>query len=246
MISVSRSPRPGVLQRNSTKWLTNLKQARTQYQILNSDPNAEKAKLRQAKGLVDNAQNKYCHSEVKSALVNMFNGKCAYCESKITVVTYGAIEHFFPKSLYVDLTFEWNNLLLSCDRCNDTNHKGIKFPIDRNGDPLLIDPTDGRTNPNTHLEFVWDDVGGLASIYGRDQRGKTVETIFDLNGVNGRKELIDHRSRYIKRLFALLRLAQLGDKDAIGLLEESCDPSAEYSAFALVYIRPHLPNLQQS
>jgi uncharacterized protein (TIGR02646 family) len=241
LIPVLRSSKPGILQRNSIKWLTKLKEEQTQYQNLKNDPNADKLKLKKAKKLIDNAQNKYRHPEIKTSLVDIFNGKCAYCESKITVVTYGSVEHFYPKSVYIDLTFEWRNLLLSCDICNNSNHKGVKFPLDRNGDALLIDPTDGKTNPMTHLEFIWDGIAGLASVYGRDQRGKAVETIFDLNGINGRKELINHRSKYVKRLFALLRLAQSGDEDAIALLKESCDSSAEYSAFALAHIHPYLP-----
>ena len=169
----------------------------------------------------------------------MFYGKCVYCESKITIVTYGAIEHFFPKSVYPELTFDWENLMLSCDRCNDANHKGTKFPLDSQGNPLLINPTDG-TDPDIYLEFIWDDVSGLASIYGRDQRGETVVNIFDLNGMRGRKELIEHRSQYIKRLFALLQFAQSGNQGAIDLLKEACNLDAEYSAFALVCIHPHL------
>lgn len=241
MIPVPRNSEPSVLHKNSAKWLTKLRKEHAAYQALKGDPNAKESDIRQAKKRFDNAQSKYGHPEIKQALDTMFNGKCAYCESKITVVTYGAIEHFFPKSVYVDLTFDWNNLLLSCDRCNDANHKGTKFPLDAAGDPLLIDPTDGKTNPDSHLDFFWDDIAGLASVYGRDRRGQTVETIFDLNGINGRKELMNHRSNYIKRLFALLRLAQSGDTEATALLQESCDSSAEYSAFARVYIRPHLP-----
>jgi hypothetical protein len=172
----------------------------------------------------------------------MFNGKCAYCESKITVVTYGAIEHFYPKSQYPDLTFTWKNLLLSCDKCNDANHKGTNFPLDDiTGNPLLIDPTDGVTDPNTHLEFIWDEIAKLASVYGRDQRGTIVEHIFDLNGLRGRKELINHRSQYIKKLLALLRLAKQGDSEALSLLQEACQLGAEYYAFASIYILPHLP-----
>jgi uncharacterized protein (TIGR02646 family) len=241
LIPVVRSPQPKVLQRNAAKWLTKLKQAQTQHQLLNSDPNAETGKLKQTKKLVEKAQNKYCNSEVKASLVNMFDGKCAYCESKITVVTYGAIEHFSPKSVYPELTFEWSNLLLSCDICNDTNHKGIKFPLDKNGSPLLINPADGKTDPNTHLKFVWDAVAGLANIYGCDEIGRTVETSFDLNGMRGRKALISHRSKYVKHLIALLRLANQGDSEAIALLKECCHSSAEYSAFARIYILPNLP-----
>jgi uncharacterized protein (TIGR02646 family) len=226
LISVTRSSQPAVLQKNAASWLSKLKAP-------SSAPNTPKEQLKKA-------QNKYRHAQIKDALVNMFHGKCAYCESKITVVTYGAIEHFYPKSKYVDLTFEWSNLLLSCDVCNNANHKGTKFPLDAKGNPLLIDPTDENTDPNKHLEFDWDAIAGLASVYGRDERGETVETIFDLNGMNGRRELVAHRSQYVKKLFALLRLARSGDEGAIALLKESCDSSAEYSAFALVHIRPYL------
>jgi uncharacterized protein (TIGR02646 family) len=241
LIPVARSSQPSVLSKNSTKWLDKLNQQQLQLQMLENDPNTGEAQIQKVKKCVDNAQKKYSHTQIKSALVDMFYGKCAYCESKITVVTYGAIEHFYPKSVYVNLTFEWKNLLLSCDICNDAGHKGTKFPLDLNGNPLLIDSTDGITNPNTHLEFIWDSVAGLASVYGRDDRGKAVETIFDLNGLKGRKELVAHRSKYVKRLFALLRLAQTGDSEAIALLIESCHPSAEYSAFSLVYIHQHIP-----
>jgi 5-methylcytosine-specific restriction endonuclease McrA len=241
LIPVVRSPMPKALQKNSAKWLDKLKQQQLELQALRNDPNATDAQIGRVKKNIENAQTKYGHPHVKDELVKMFHGKCAYCESKITVVTYGAIEHFRPKSNYPDLTFEWNNLLLSCDVCNDVSHKATNFPLDINGEPLLIDPTDGVTDPNTHLNFAWDAIAGLASVYGRDERGKTVETIFDLNGMKGRKELIAYRSKYVKRLCALLRLAQTGDKEAITLLSESCDAGAEYSAFAIAHIQPHLP-----
>ncbi len=231
MIPVTRSAKPTVFKKHAARWLSTLKS-------LSVDPNATKEQIK-------HVQNKYRHAQVKDALVEMFYGKCAYCESKIRVVSYGEIEHFFPKSSYPDLTFEWTNLLLSCNVCNNPDHKGTKFPLDVNGNPLLIDPTDGKTDPMVHLEFVWDDIAGLASIYGRDQRGKTVETIFDLNGVRGRKDLINHRSEYIKKLMALLRFAQTGNQEAqkaIDILKDACAPQAEYSAFALVHIRPHLPS----
>ncbi len=232
MIPILRSAKPAVLKTHSERWLSTLK-------TLLSNPETPKEKLK-------GAQEKYRHAQVKETLTKMFHGKCAYCESKLNVVTYGAIEHFFPKSIYVDRTFDWENLLLSCDRCNDANHKGTLFPVDQDGQPLLINPTDGITNPDRHLEFIWDPVAGLASVYGRDERGETVVGIFDLNGVRGRQELIHHRSRYLKKLLALLRLARLGDQEVISLLQEACEASSEYSAFAQVHIRPHLSSLNGS
>jgi uncharacterized protein (TIGR02646 family) len=227
MIPVERTSQPKALQKNADKWLLKL-------QEISGNPSSTKHQLK-------NAQNKYRHNQVKNALVKMFHGKCAYCESKTTVVTYGAIEHFRPKSTHVDLTFTWENLLLSCDICNDANHKGTKFPLDSQGNPLLIDPTDTIIEPSQHLEFSWDAVAGLAIVSGRDQRGITVENIFDLNGVRGRTELVAHRSRYVKGLLALLHLAQFGNQEAITVLQEASEPNAEYSAFAIAHILPYLP-----
>ena len=226
MIQVQRTPEPSVLRNNATLWLSELNK-------LKSNPNSTQSTIKKA-------ENKYNHPQVKNALIKMFHGKCAYCESKIRTVAYGDIEHFFPKSLDPDLTFVWKNLLLACSICNNAAHKGTKFPLDDQGNPLLIDPTDGITDPNRHLEFVWDDVAKLASVYGRDERGITVENIFDLNGKRGRKELIAARSKSIKRLLALLTLAKKGNQEALSLLKEACQPEEEYRAFALIYILPNL------
>lgn len=229
MIRVQRTPDPSVLRNNATLWLSELKK-------LKSNPNSTQSAIKKA-------QDKYNKKEVKDALIKMFHGKCAYCESKIRTVAYGDIEHFFPKSLYPDLTFIWKNLLLACSICNNATHKGTKFPLDDQGNPLLIDPTDGITDPNRHLEFVWDDDAKLASVYGRDERGITVENIFDLNGKRGRRQLIDNRSKYVRKLFALMTLAKQGEQEALSLLKEACQPKEEYSAFALIYILPQILNL---
>jgi hypothetical protein len=124
--------------------------------------------------------------------------------------------------------------LYSCQICNNSRHKGTKFPLDANGNPLLINPTDGGTDPTTHLRFDWNPKTELASIYGRDDRGREVVKTFDFNGFNGRKALIKHRSRYVKTLSVILRYAQAGDTEAKKLLQDACLPESEseYSAFA--------------
>ena len=242
MIRVNRTTKPQVLQRLGPKWLADLQASINELDRLEKDPQATKQTKRQAKNKVEKARQKYNHPEIKKALVGMFHGKCAYCESQITAVTYGHIEHFHPKSnsQYVDKTFEWENFLLSCDICNNPQHKGTKFPLAANNTPLLIDPTDGVTDPTTHLRFSWDAQAGLASIYGRDVRGQAVERIFDFNGVNGRKALIKARSEYVKKLMILLRYAQSGSVEALAILKEACQPDAPYTVFALLYIAPHI------
>lgn len=74
--------------------------------------------------------NVYSNPKVKESLIDLFNGKCAYCESKFLHVYSGDIEHFRPKGEiltkenktlkpgYYWLASDWNNLLLSCRNCN--------------------------------------------------------------------------------------------------------------------------------
>jgi uncharacterized protein (TIGR02646 family) len=61
--------------------------------------------------------------------------RCMYCEDSRGT----DIEHFWPKSVYPERTFEWPNMLLSCAGCQRA--KGDRFPLDDDGDPQLIDPT---------------------------------------------------------------------------------------------------------
>lgn len=83
----------------------------------------------------------YSEKSVRKILLKMFNGKCAYCESKITAIYNGDIEHFRPKGKikeanptkpgYFWLASEWENLLFACPFCNQTNTHEFK-----NGDNI--------------------------------------------------------------------------------------------------------------
>lgn len=126
MIKVKRTAAPQALQKQATRWLTELQAALDELAQIEKNPQATE----QAKNRVKKAQQKYNHAEIKNALVEMFHGKCAYCESEVTAAAYGQIEHFYPKAIYPEKTFEWENLLLSCEICNNGQHKGVKFPLD--------------------------------------------------------------------------------------------------------------------
>ena len=133
MIPVDRPKEPpGILRRNGLKWLSKLQTAIANLQAVKNNPAATKEQIVKSEKNVEKAIDKYRHKEIKDALERMFNGKCAYCESQVTTTGYGDIEHFCPKrnQRCVNLTFEWRNLLLSCEKCNDAGHKGIQFPID--------------------------------------------------------------------------------------------------------------------
>lgn len=108
----------------------------------------------------------YNSKTIKKALKDLFNGKCAYCESEILTVTVGDIEHYRPKAEVIDegnqklipgyywLAYDWDNLLLSCNNCNrkttqevrdaadESMGKGNKFPLTAQNFRCLDDSKD--------------------------------------------------------------------------------------------------------
>jgi uncharacterized protein (TIGR02646 family) len=220
MIPVLRTSIPIVLTRYGTRWRAKLLAARKA--LARASPCRRSA----ARHAVNLAENKYRHAKVKEALVRMLHGKCAYCESKITHVVYGHIEHYRPKSRFPDLTFEWMNLLLACGICNGSEYKGDRFPEAEDNGPL-VNPCED--DPAEHFRFDYDPATRLASVYGVTPRGRTTEKLLGLN----RSELRAVRSRDIGRLAALVRFAK-NDPEAAKLLEEARRDDAPYAAFARI------------
>jgi hypothetical protein len=64
----------------------------------------------------------------KKSLIADTHHKCAYCEAPTTMVAYGDVEHFRPKSIYWWLAYCYDNHLFSCQICNGT-YKGDNFPV---------------------------------------------------------------------------------------------------------------------
>lgn len=79
----------------------------------------------------------YNHDDVKTALIDVYNDKCCYCEKKVEDFE---VEHYRPKkapkgktpahSGYPWLKLEWSNLLWACSTCNrGSGGKHSKFPV---------------------------------------------------------------------------------------------------------------------
>ncbi len=66
--------------------------------------------------------------DCRDKLIEIFHGKCAYCDTRR--MGHGNVEHFRPKDLrkYWWLSLTWENLLFSCERCNQS-HKRREFPL---------------------------------------------------------------------------------------------------------------------
>lgn len=209
MIRVNRIAKPSILTKNESHWKASIRNATT--------PAAR-----------EKAQNKYKHRQIKEALVQMFHDKCAYCESKITHIDYGHIEHFRPKSLreFYDKAVEWENLLLACGRCNGMEHKGVRFPNATQGGPL-IDPS--VETPDQHLKFDFDPNTKLANVLDRTTRGRTTWQVLGLN----RKELLRRRSVFVKKLWFVAQ-SYTTNQEARSIIDEATQDDAEYAAFARV------------
>lgn len=164
----------------------------------------------------------YAHDEIKKRLIDLQHGKCCFCESKITHIAYGDVEHFRPKKgyrqnrgdtleypAYFWLAYDWDNLFFSCELCNQ-RHKENLFPLInpasratnpnqdwRNEEPLFIHPD--FDDPEDHITFQ------EAFIKAMSIRGQ--ETILNL-GLN-RDELLEYRNEAFDEVQSLIKVYQM-------------------------------------
>jgi uncharacterized protein (TIGR02646 family) len=164
---------------------------------------------------------------VKNALKKAQNHKCCFCESSLHA-QHGDIEHFRPKGGwqqtdadklssvgYYWLAYDWDNLLLSCQKCNQTFKKNF-FPIeapatrafDHTHDiqkeiSLILNPV--FDNPQEHLLFK-KEVITYKTIRGKETIKRTALD----------EELFEEDRRTIFRLIeALLQSLELVEKETI-------------------------------
>ena len=118
--------------------------------------------------------------KLKPELLEKFNNKCVYCGVKLYEAMMADIEQFYPKSIYPDLALNTDNLLISCKACNMI--KSDNFPLDDNGNPLLIHPVNEKFS---------DHIIQLENGYleGKTERGQVTIDILQLN----RGSLIEQR-----------------------------------------------------
>jgi hypothetical protein len=128
----------------------------------------------------------YKHPENKLALQDAFFGKCMYCESKVSHVYFGDVEHIRPKAngKYPHLEFVWSNLGYCCSRCN--NAKSDQF----DEACAFIDPY--SEDPSEHIIAFGPTLLNRAG----SERGALTILKIDLN----RAELIERRAIRIQNV----------------------------------------------
>jgi uncharacterized protein (TIGR02646 family) len=169
MIKLIKSAKPEVLTNNAEEW-TNV--------VLGKIASGEK--------LTSTDDARYRHPKVKAALVAETHGKCAYCESKLKHIHHGDVEHIVPKSLDPAKRYEWNNLTLACEICNQ--NKSNRDPnVEHIIDPYITDPSE-------HLIFFGSFTFSLGT-----NNGKNTEVLLDLNRVG----LLERRKSRLDQIMGI-------------------------------------------
>jgi uncharacterized protein (TIGR02646 family) len=171
----------------------------------------------------------YAHRTVKSALIDAQHRKCCFCESKITHVAYGDVEHFRPKAGYRQdpgeelhrpgyywLAYSWTNLFLSCEICN-RRFKHNLFPLANPDDratshrddiadeePMFVHP--GRGDPEVHISFR----EAVAFAREGSARGGTTIAALQLNRDDLYEVRRDYYNATFKEIEGLLRFLRSG------------------------------------
>jgi len=167
--------------------------------------------------------NIYGHKTVKAALRKVQDDKCCFCESKVTHISYGDVEHFRPKAGvrqrqgvplerpgYYWLAYKWSNLFFSCQLCNQRYKENLfplKKPLDRaksHSDdidiekPMFINPTE---DVEKYISFREEVIFAI----GDNPRGKATIKALGLD----RDELNNMRKDYFDKLELIYELANL-------------------------------------
>ncbi|HFO0262030.1 TPA: retron system putative HNH endonuclease [Serratia marcescens] len=141
MIKLTRPPEPQVLCDNRTAWTQNIMALVSKYGEYKKIPPSEK----------EAALKFYRHDDIRNTLKESSFHKCAFCEGIPAETGFAEVEHFHPKSIYTDETFEWTNLLYCCKACNNNklSHDTLAEPIIN---PYDLDPRDCFTYTDIMIE----------------------------------------------------------------------------------------------
>lgn len=231
MIKLKREDEPQILIDNKINWTDSLIKSVKKYCSYESIPKEEKIKL----------VSKYNHKDVKDALIKSSFGKCAFCESFPSESGNIEIEHFYPKSIYPEETFNWMNFLPSCRKCN-----GSKFNHDTKKEPI-INPYD--IEPNDVFMYDLINIKEKDTKF-KDMAKKTIE-VCSLNSQRlwkPRSQILVAIHQYKSDLNMLIEEYQKAStpkkrenklkniKESIDRIEDLMKPSERFSGFSKFYI----------
>lgn len=206
MIKLTKGDKPTILETHQVRWTKDL---------VNKMANGERS--------IAAEQKYYRHPDIKKALLVETHDKCAYCENEILHTDYGDIEHVIPKSRKPELTFEWDNLIIACAKCNinKADHEGLI-------DPYGVEPCEHFIVSGTFL------FGSPTS-----ETGRMSERVLDLNRV----ELLERRKERLEKLNLLAvalneaRDPNLRNSIRMQLANYETGPEREFTAVSRCFVK---------
>lgn len=178
---------------------------------------------------------KYGHKDIRDQLNSCSFNKCFYCESKLTG-TSREIDHYVEVAIDPSLAFEWTNLYLSCNNCNNK--------LDHNTIPIteVLNPcVDSDEEIQKHIAFEKDCICSQSN----SEKGlKTIQK-FRLD-----TEILDlRRSKWLNKLATIAHeinnkmreehrtIPTMEEKGAICRFMQNDQP---YSLMCEIYIKSYL------
>jgi uncharacterized protein (TIGR02646 family) len=180
----------------------------------------------------------YASQRVRAALTELFQGKCAFCESSLLGATSMEVVHLRPSQSTLDLdgtlapdhywwlAYEWDNLYASCPACAQI--RGTRFPVRAKRlsphtagpkldaeDPLLLDPC--RDEPERHLLYLKD-----GTVVSDTDRGRATCDVYGLN----RTPLVEARHQTFASVTAEVRALEAPTREELAPL---LDTGREYA-----------------
>lgn len=230
MIKLKKSiDAPQILQDKQTEWTDHLLALVSKYGNYKNIPQEEKA----------SALTHYRHKDITIPLFASSHQKCAFCEGSPKDSGNIEVEHFYPKSIYHDKAFDWDNFLPSCRKCNDS-----KLTHDVGVEPIL-NPYDKDFDPSQQFEFVLARMKGKTEIAKRtidvcglksrlyDPYSKLIKVFCEYEqSLEEALEELNEKDTNRKRLNQIRRIS-----DSIDRIESLMKPTEKYSYFCSYIIR---------
>lgn len=150
-------------------------------------------------------------TDIKTKLISMCSGAeiCVYCEHNEAT----DIEHIFPKRLFPNKTFLWENYVLACGKCN-THFKKDRFSIfnpegtvtveditpkmkiylePANADALFINQREEDPMSFLELDFEGKTFYFIERYFPGTREYEKAKYTKDILGLNKRDDLVQHR-----------------------------------------------------
>lgn len=149
-------------------------------------------------------------------LSNEQKDMCVYCEKMITSDRRKSnIDHFKLRSLYPELTLDYNNLFVSCNNIYHCSSKKDNAKLKKDDFENIVNPIDIEEN------FSYTYIG---EIEGKNEKAKNSIEVFGLNHkslVEERKQIINYIEFYKETKEEILISSFNGHKNLIKFLKRN-------------------------